>query len=716
MIRNQFFLSLLFILITALYAYTHDIESRKQQYLLFCESINNIPVDNTLLQEKTTKIEDLKNKISKITGETEFESIYKEFVEVREWLLKNALEKPTLSSESLSETDESWTVENSNTKVQLVKKNLQLIVEYQGQKWEYYPSDEEDIILSSANLSLISAKQVIYEEVITGYAKGFTLHFKDFPSVSNFEVLITFYLSDNNLTIDISSSTTSKQLRQIRFPKPIVLNPSSDEKSVLCVMQGMLLPANCSEKFYGKDLTNSRMMYMPWWGHIKGNNGLLAILATSDDAGIDYQHPEGGPTKVQPLWYSSLGEIGYLRSIEFYFLKNATHVTLAKHYRNWVRDRRNFVSLKEKIIRSPLLEKIIGIPVIHVGALYHFEESSSLFTKNPIENNHHLIPYSKIAEQLRKLKNKGIETAYVHLDGWGYMGYDSGHPDIVPPGYEVGGLEGLKKLSQTCKELEYILALHDQYRDFYLNAVSFNSKLCVLNQDNIREQHSTWCGGPQALLSARFVPSYVRRNYNWLINNGLEIQGVYLDVFSVVPLEESYESFSPVTRSECAQYRKEAFQVLKSKGYIISSEEPTEYLASVIDLVHHGPYWLQPSLNGGEKVGIPIPLFNLVYHDSLIMPWGITDDGGWGIPNGDAGYLHCILNAGMPYLSINADEKEITFVKELCTLAKHCQFLELVNHEFLDDTYRKQKATYSDGTTIIVDFDKKTYEIRYPDK
>lgn len=710
-----FLFCILLLLYTSFPASAQDIEGKKQQYLFFCDALNNIPVNEALQQEKTTKIEKLKSKIMNISAETEME-IYKEFIEVREWLLKNAIEQPTLSSEIFVETADSWTLENQKTKVFLTKKELQLIVDNEGQRWEYYPSDENDIILSNSKFALTSAQQITCQAIPTGYAKGFILQFTDFVSNPDLKIYITFYLSNNNLTIDISSSDISRQLREIRFPKPVKLNASADEKSVLCVMQGMLLPANYPQKFYGKDLTNSRMLYMPWWGHIKGEHGLLSILTTSDDAGIEYQHPEGGPTKVQPIWYSSLGELGYLRSIEYYFYPQATHSTLAKQYRNWVKENKNFVSIKEKIARSPILEKIIGVPVIHVGALYHFEEQSAYFRKDNPQSNHQLIPYSKIAEQLQELKHKGMESAYIHLDGWGYLGYDSGHPDVVPPGYEAGGLEGLKQLSQTCKELGYIFALHDQYRDFYLNAVSFNTRLAISNQAGVKEQHKVWCGGPQMILSPRFVPSYVQRNHNWLINHGLEIQGVYLDVFSVVPLEESYEPFCPVTRSECGQHRKAAFQFLKSKGYIMSSEEPTEYFVSVIDLVHHGPYWLQPSLDGGEKVGIPIPLFNLVYHDSLIMPWSITEDGGWGIPKGDAGYLHCILNAGMPYLNISADENEINRIKELCKIAKHCQFLDLVNHEFLDETYRKQKTTYSDGTTTTVDFDNKTYEIKYPEK
>jgi phage baseplate assembly protein gpV len=35
----------------------------------------------------------------------------------------------------------------------------------------------------------------------------------------------------------------------------------------------------------------------------------------------------------------------------------------------------------------------------------------------------------------------------------------------------------------------------------------------------------------------------------------------------------------------------------------------------------------------------------------------------------------------------------------------------MVSHEFLDDTLRKQRATYSDGTTVTIDLAAKTYTV-----
>jgi len=151
------------------------------------------------------------------------------------------------------------------------------------------------------------------------------------------------------------------------------------------------------------------------------------------------------------------------------------------------------------------------------------------------------------------------------------------------------------------------------------------------------------------------------------------------------------------------------FNIIKNLEGIVSSEEPVDWAIPYLDLVHHGPYALVPNPGKGPAMGIPIPLFNLVYHDAIILPWSIgSKKGGWGIPDSDSGYLHGLLNAGMPYISLNPNKKEMDKVNLLCELQKRVGLLEMVNHEFLDKTYRKQRTTFADGTTVTVDFESDT--------
>ena len=112
-------------------------------------------------------------------------------------------------------------------------------------------------------------------------------------------------------------------------------------------------------------------------------------------------------------------------------------------------------------------------------------------------------------------------------------------------------------------------------------------------------------------------------------------------------------------------------------------------------------------------MGVPVPLFNLVYHDAIIMPWDNLkiNRGGWGIPRDDAGFLHALANAGIPYLSLRPTRTELQRVKTLCALHRRVGLLEMKEHRFLDSSYRKQEVTFADGTRVCIDLDRDTYDV-----
>jgi hypothetical protein len=149
---------------------------------------------------------------------------------------------------------------------------------------------------------------------------------------------------------------------------------------------------------------------------------------------------------------------------------------------------------------------------------------------------------------------------------------------------------------------------------------------------------------------------------------------------------------------------------IRALGGVVSSEEPADWAIPHIDLVHHGPYALVPDPGHGPAMGIPVPLFNLVYHDALLVPWSLGK-GSWGIPENDLGYLHCLANAGIPYLSLHPTEQELKQVRTMCALHERVGLLEMTNHQFLDKSYRRQRTTFADGTTVTIDLDKDSFEV-----
>ncbi|MCD8023060.1 MAG: hypothetical protein LUF30_08850, partial [Lachnospiraceae bacterium] len=154
--------------------------------------------------------------------------------------------------------------------------------------------------------------------------------------------------------------------------------------------------------------------------------------------------------------------------------------------------------------------------------------------------------------------------------------------------------------------------------------------------------------------------------------------------------------------------RSQCFHYLSAHQIAPSSDEVNDWAVSAQVFCHWAPYM--------AGAVIPVPLFNLVYHDCVMIPWKM-EAGEWGIPEGTSGFLHALLNGGMGYLGEylegEALQENIRQRQTLCELQKHVAMERMVNHEFLNEEGTCQRATFSDGTQVSVNFADDTWEICY---
>ena len=611
-----------------------------------------------------------------------------------------------------------WTVAGSKNRIELQISDLQLTVRTKSCTWSIIPSFSGDLIVEKSgqrlSLRLADARKRLITPYHTGYKSGLKMTLsgfaqKDLEIDLQIDLFICLEGREEELVCELIATEKTATVMECFWPQAV--SNECYDVTVVPFMQGMLLPKNWPKKVrLYNTMCYGRGLYMPWWGHQKGSSAMLVVIETPDDAGCRFDHPAGGPTRMELRWVHSLGRLAYPRRVRLCFFDEGNYVTMAKRYRRYVRQTGHFVSLKEKIARNPLVGQLVGSPVIHTGILYHIQPESSYYHKDEPEKNHRLVTFDRRAEQLRRLAEKGIGRAYVHLDGWGFRGYDNLHPDVIPPCPEAGGWEGMKRLAETCEQLGYVFAIHDQYRDYYLDAKSYEPRHTILDRSGNRPHGNTWYGGNQSILCSRLALGHVKKNYLSLLSHGVKVRGAYLDVFAVVPPDECYHPEHPATRADCLTYRGLCLDFIRSTGGVVSSEEPADWAIPHLDLVHHGPYALVPNPGRGPAMAIPIPLFNLVYHDALLLPWSLGK-GAWGIPESDLGYLHGLANAGMPYLSLNPGEEELVRVRTMCTLHKRVGLLEMTSHEFLDESYRKQRTSFADETMVTIDLDDETFTI-----
>lgn len=635
---------------------------------------------------------------------------------------------------TVSHSGNRWEIAGKKHRVSLDPAAMAIAIQAGAVAWRLAPSLEDDMRVRSkakeAFLRLRDAAKIDVVPYDTGYKTGVKITLDGFR-LDGEPLDLTLYLTiclegrDEDLVFDIAAREGEAALRQLDWPKQLAADEAFD-LTVLSNRWGTLLPRNWSKEYSpiramtkeGKinpsdvSVVESNLIEcwsMSWWGFQKGPAAMMIIVETPDDASYKFDHPAGGPTVIGPRWRDMLGRFSYPRTARMCFFERGNYVTLAKRYRRHVMDSGQFVSLREKIAREPLVRELIGTPHIRLHIKRNYRPGAFRYDPVNKERNYNVVTFDQRAAELRKLKARGIDRLYVCLAGWPYMGYDRQHPDELPPAPEAGGWEGMKRFGETLRELNYLFVLHDQYRDYYTDSPSFQEQFAIHEEDDSRPPMvfpgtrfgqskvgripymDYWDGGLMSYLSPRFHLGHLIKNYKLMFDHGVRPQGAYLDVYGYIPPDRDFNPQHPATRADSMKFRAACFRWVRHNLGLVGTEAAADWVVPYVDF---------GSANPGRGTAIPVPLYQLVYHDAIVIPGG-----------GLAGMLYGCA----PPFSTKAGEisdADLNQVRRAAALHARVGLLEMTNHEFLDKEYRKERTTFADGTTVTVDFEANTVEIR----
>jgi hypothetical protein len=638
---------------------------------------------------------------------------------------------------SVTSADGVWTIAGKKVKVILNASDLAMAVEAGPVRWEMAPSSTKDLLVRSKGeefyLRLADAEKIEIAPYDTGFKTGVKLALSGWRHNGlrhrGAALDLTLYLTvaleggDEELVFSVVADEHEAVVRQLDWPP--ALDAREVEFTVLSNFRGTLLPRDWPHPYSpirtmtpeGKisptdtSEVESNLIEcwsMSWWGFQKGRAAMMVIVETPDDAAYRFEHPPGGPTVIGPRWRATLGRFGYPRSARMVFFSEGNYVDLAKRYRRHTMETGLFVSLNEKIARTPAVGNLIGIPLIRLHTLRNYKPDSARFDHDDPSKNFSVVTFDERARMLRELKSKGLDRLLVVLAGWPYLGYDRQHPDGLPPAPQAGGWEGLRRLAETARELGYLFSLHEQYRDYYIDAPSYDPQFAIHEEEigkpprafpgtrfgSWRDGHlpfmNHWDGGVQTFLSPRFMLGHLVKNYGLFFDRGIRPQGVYLDVFGYVPPDEDFNPEHPATRTDAMKARARLFDWSRRHLGVVGTEAAADWVIPYVDF--SSP--LRPAR------GIPVPLFNLVYHDAILTPYRPDD-------------LHGLLNGGMPQFSSLGEEEsnQLSLIRRMAALHRRVALLEMTKHEFVDAGFRKERTTFADGTTVTVDWDANTVEV-----
>jgi hypothetical protein len=648
-----------------------------------------------------------------------------------------------------------WTIAGQKQRVTLNEGDLSSTIVASGVNWKLVPSGPHDLLVRVKDkeswLRLTDAASIAIVPYRTGFKTGVKITLSDFRASAgaaasgqaasasssaaagapDVRIVLTMALEggDEDLTYEITAieGASGVTVRELNWPTAV--DGRDIDATVLSNDDGMLLPRDWPKAYQpihrAKDDTSIVQSHlieswsMSWWGFEKGPAAMIVIVETPDDAAYTFAHPAGGPTAIGPSWRAQLGRFAYERELRMAFLPKGNYVDLAKRYRRYVMDTGLFVSLKEKIARSAIVQNLIGTPMVGARVLRNVKPGGPRYdTKDPTKN-YSLTTFQQNVERLQKLKAAGFDRLNVSISGWPYEGYDRQHPDGLPPNKEGGGWEGMKAFFDACKTLNFTCWLHDQYRDYYPDAPSYSADFAVREEDaggqpthfpgtrfhpnDWKEGNipfmNYWDGGTQTYLNNRYMLGHLQKNYRLMAEHGIDPKGSYNDVFGYIPPDEDFNPEHPSTRTDSMRDRAEVCNWVRRNLGVAGTEDGSDWIVPYVDYVTSRDNRNPSSGNDDTAVGaIEVPLYELVYHDAVVTTYS---------PNKPRGFLH----GSAPSMSSQPQAGDIEAIKRMAALHARVGLQEMVKHEFLDPQRKKERTTFADGTTVTVDWDSKAVTI-----
>lgn len=179
---------------------------------------------------------------------------------------------------------------------------------------------------------------------------------------------------------------------------------------------------------------------------------------------------------------------------------------------------------------------------------------------------HHKGTYQGGGENLRDLKDNGVDHLAIIQHVWQRFGYDVKLPDHIPANPAFGGDEGMIEFGKAANECGYLWSVHENYIDLYPDAPSYDPTARVL-QAKGAPSPAWFNGSVQSFgLKCNRALGYAKQN-SPEIHRRYKTTAGYLDVHTCVPPwhQLDHEANQPMAAMALAKVKcdTELFQFMR---------------------------------------------------------------------------------------------------------------------------------------------------------
>lgn len=491
------------------------------------------------------------------------------------------------------------------------------------------------------------------------------------------------------------------EFQGVEFPQ--VFNWNEGSHLVVPIQEGMFIYKDFPINEFPYTLRYGGSWPMAFIGMTDGEKGWMEILETPNDFEISRTVDSTGKLGIKNRWISQKGKFGYSRRIKYYFFDKGGYVAMAKRYREYVKEKGLLLTLREKEqARKGNLQKLIG-----AVDLWYWGKDKDSFVK--------------------ELYNPGMKKVlFSNTDIWSI---------------------------KTVNEQGFLSSVYDIYQDVWPPIYQeLQGRHEGWPEDLVLDENGQWIKGWTIKKGFKEYPGGVICSIRGLARAKKQIpEGLkrspylarFIDTTTASPWRECYNPKHPMTRSEDIQFKMKLLGFVSNDlGLVTGSEDGVDVAVPFVDYFEG---MMSPHIGrlpgSGRNVGLVtympptedflkyqvgteyrIPLWELVFHDSVVTTW-YWDDSNNRIPEvwwrKD---LFNILYGNMPLWAIRDwdhwkqyKERFIESYNNVSPVFEKVGFREMLFHKFISDDQKVQETDFKGDIRIVVNFGEQSYALKNPE-
>ena len=227
---------------------------------------------------------------------------------------------------------------------------------------------------------------------------------------------------------------------------------------------------------------------------------------------------------------------------------DASTVGMAKAYRHYLLDKRNYPTLGARTKRTPALANLVRAMTVNV----HLAEKRLVTRMSGDGDLAVKTRFDEAVQIAQKIKKAGVENATIVLVGWNCEGKDGLYPTRFPVESAVGGAEAMSRAARAIQAMGFQTGALDNYTDLYRRSPAFNVDFSAKQLGGEPWRGGTWAGGQSyAVCPSQARERYAHRDMRRLRDLGLEGM-LFLDHCPGPGVFACHDEEHPATRAEYA--------------------------------------------------------------------------------------------------------------------------------------------------------------------